>query len=221
MKILIVDDEEANVLLLKGILHRAGYTQLTAIRDSRKVVELYKTFQPDLMLIDFHMPHLDGFGVMEALREVVPESVYFPILMLTADVRAEVKQRALSSGAKDFLSKPLNAEEVRLRIRNLLETRRFYLQLQEQNASLEEKVQERTQQLEETQVEMLVRLAKAAEFRDDDSDEHVWRVSRTSWRLAQELGMRKTVPNCSCGLRGFTTWAKLASPTEFCSSRAS
>lgn len=189
MKILIVDDEEANIVLLKGILQRAGYTQLAAIYDSRQVTEAYESFEPDLLLLDFHMPYMNGFQVMEALKPLLPANSYFPILMLTADVRPEVKQKALASGAKDFLNKPLNAVEVRLRIRNLLETRYFYLQLQQQNEQLEQRVGERTHQLEETQIEMLVRLAKAAEYRDDESGEHVWRVSQTSMLIAREMGL--------------------------------
>ena len=189
MRLMIVDDEEANVVMLKSILHRAGYTQFTALRDPREVVKRFHACRPDLLLLDLHMPHLDGFAVMAALKPLIPEGEYFPILMLTADGRTETKQAALSSGARDFLSKPFEAEEVRLRIRNLLEARRFHLRLREQNEGLEARVQERTRQLEETHIEMLVRLAKAAEYRDDESGEHVWRVSRTSWLLALELGL--------------------------------
>ncbi|HEX7021995.1 MAG TPA: response regulator, partial [Trueperaceae bacterium] len=189
MKILVVDDEEANLVILEGVLQRAGYRQVRATDDPSAVLELYRSFQPDLMILDFHMPHMNGLEVMEALAPLVPEGSYFPILMLTADMRAELRQKALASGAKDFLNKPLNAAEVRLRIRNLLEARYFHLQLQEQNAQLEEKVRQRTQQLEEAQIEMLVRLAKAAEFRDDESGEHIWRVARCSALLAQQVNL--------------------------------
>ena len=189
MNLMIVDDEEANVVILKSILGRAGYTQLTVLRDPREAVKRFETCRPDLLLLDLHMPHLDGFGVMAALKPLLAEDEYFPILMLTADVRPETRQEALSSGARDFLNKPFEAEEVRLRIRNLLEARRFHLRLREQNEGLEARVQERTKQLEEAHIEMLVRLAKAAEYRDDETGEHVWRVSRTSWLLALELGL--------------------------------
>jgi putative two-component system response regulator len=109
--------------------------------------------------------------------------------MLTGDERAELKETALSSGAKDFLTKPINPVEVRLRIHNLLEARWFHQRLEHHNEGLEELVRERTQQLERTQVEMLIRLAKAAEYRDDDTGEHTWRVARTSALLAAELGL--------------------------------
>ena len=133
MKLMIVDDEEADVIILKSILHRAGYTQFAALRDPREVVKRFHACRPDLLLLDLHMPHMDGFEVMAALKELVPEDEYLPILVLTADARLETKRRALSSGARDFINKPFEAEEVRLRIRNLLEARRFHLELREQN----------------------------------------------------------------------------------------
>ncbi len=188
-KILIVDDEEAQLVILQGILQRADYSQITTTSDSRQAVGLFTELEPDLLLLDLHMPHIDGFGVMQALKPHIPENNYFPILFLTADLRPEVKKRALAGGAKDFLTKPLDALEVKLRIENLLEARFFYQQLQRQNEDLEQQVLKRTRQLENTQIEMLVRLARAAEYRDDESGEHVWRVSRTSALLAQELGL--------------------------------
>ncbi len=189
MKILIVDDEEANLVVLEGVLSRAGYQQVTAISDPRQTVQYVLDEQPDLLLLDYRMPHLDGMAVMAALAPHLDDEAYFPILMITADDRAELKEQALAGGARDFLTKPFNATEVQLRVRNLLEARRFHLQLRAQNVHLEAKVRERTAQLEHAQVEMLVRLAKASEYRDDETGEHVWRVSRTSALLAEELGL--------------------------------
>lgn len=189
MNILMVDDEDANLTLLTNILRRAGYTQITALEDARQVPEVFERVQPDLMLLDLHMPHCDGFEVMETLKNYLEPDSYFPILMLTADSRPDVKQQALASGAKDFLQKPFDASEVRLRIQNLLEARSFHLQLQRQNEQLEQRVRERTKQLEDAHIEMLVRLAKAAEYRDDESGEHIWRVARTASLLAFELGL--------------------------------
>lgn len=186
-RILIVEDEEANRVLLKSILHRAGFTQLSLLEDPRLLVERFASFQPDLIIIDQHMPPMTGLDAIGLLRPHLPE--YFPILMLTADVRPELRQKALESGAKDFLNKPVDRIEVELRIRNLLEARHFHQMLQEQNEQLEAMVSARTEQLELSQIEMLVRLAKAAEFRDDESGEHVWRVAHTSSLLARELGV--------------------------------
>ena len=187
LKILLVDDEETILVILKGILQRAGYTQVSTLDDPRRVLERFLEVRPDLLVLDHHMPHKDGLEVIEELRPYLPD--YYPILMLTGDERAELKETALSSGAKDFLIKPINPVEVRLRIRNLLEARYFHQQLQHNNERLEAMVRQRTRELEDAHVEMLIRLAKAAEYRDDDTGEHTWRVARTCALLGQELGL--------------------------------
>ncbi len=189
-RILIVDDQEVNIRLLEDILGRVGgYTTLKSTTDSRKVIPLYAEFRPDLILLDLRMPYLDGFGVMEELKPLISVGSYVPILVLTADVTPEVKQRALAGGAKDFLTKPFDPNEVLLRIKNLLETRSLHLELQNQNHILEEKVRERTRELEETHIEVLERLALAAEYRDDETGQHTRRVGQTSAILAQALGL--------------------------------
>lgn len=146
-KILIVDDMEANVHMLEGMLRRGGYLNFKSTTDSRQTINLFDEYQPDLILLDLLMPHLDGFEVMKKLKSLIPAETYLPILMLTADVTAEAKQKALSEGAKDFLTKPFSITEVLLRINNLLETRNLHLQIQNQNKILEEKVSKRTAQL--------------------------------------------------------------------------
>ena len=143
-RILIVDDEAENVDLLSSILRFQGYGNLRGTTDSREVLDLYRAFQPDLILLDLMMPHLDGFQVLEQLRPVMPADDYLPILVITADHVLETKLRALASGARDYLTKPFENPEVRLRIRNLLETRFLHLQLHERNQSLEDQVQQRT-----------------------------------------------------------------------------
>lgn len=188
-KILIVDDQEANVHLLQRFLAPAGYVNWKSVMDPRKVLDLYKEFQPDLILLDLHMPHLDGLAVMKLLEPHIPTDDYLPILVLTADILAETKQKALSSGAKDFLTKPFDRTEVLLRIHNLLETRFLYIELQHHNENLEIKVRERTRQIEEAQVEMLERLARASESRDDDTGKHTQRVGDLSAALARAAGL--------------------------------
>jgi|GEM_PF-1004259 len=141
-RILIVDDQEANVLLLSSILEDNGYYNLKTTVDPRQTVSLVKEFQPDLILLDLVMPSLDGYAVMDLLRPIIPPDAYLPILVLTADPTQQIKQRALGMGAKDFLAKPFDQVEVLLRIQNLLETRALYLLQQKQNQVLEEKVRE-------------------------------------------------------------------------------
>jgi putative two-component system response regulator len=188
-RILIVDDQTSNVLLLEGILQEEDYTAYRGITDSRQVLPMFLEYQPDLILLDLQMPYLDGFEVMNQLRARIPQGVYLPILVLTADITPEAKRQALAEGATDFLTKPFDQMEVVLRIRNLLRTRVLHLQLQDQNQLLEQKVRERTMELEETQIEILERLALAAEYRDDDTGEHTKRVGQMSAQIAQALGL--------------------------------
>ena len=136
-KILIVDDEQPNARLLERILLTASYTQVRSTTDSREALPLFNEFQPDIVLLDLHMPHLDGFAVLEALQLQIPKESYLPIVILTADTTREAKQRVLSGGAKDFLTKPLDRAEVLLRVQNLLETRFLHLALQNENRVLE------------------------------------------------------------------------------------
>jgi putative two-component system response regulator len=128
-RILVVDDERVNVVLLERILEQDGYRNVKSTTDATAAVALYEEFEPDLVLLDLHMPKLDGFGVMEQLAARLPGDAFLPILILTADIRPEVKRRALSAGAKDFVTKPFDRTEVLLRIQNLLETRFLHLRL--------------------------------------------------------------------------------------------
>ncbi|HEX9820918.1 MAG TPA: response regulator [Methylomirabilota bacterium] len=146
-RILIVDDEPANVLLMQRLLEDAGYRHLSTTTDPRRVLELYREVGPDLVLLDLMMPHLDGLAVLEQLRAEIPPDAYVPVLVLTADATPEAKRRALTAGARDFLTKPFEQVEVLLRIRNLLDTRRLHLALAEQNRALEETVRQRTERL--------------------------------------------------------------------------
>jgi len=150
-RILIADDEPANVHLLERLLNGAGYTHLTSTTDARQILPLFSESPPDLILLDLVMPQLDGFAVMQQLQPLVPEGTYLPVLVLTADVSPMTRRRALAAGAKDFLTKPFDRAEVLLRIHNLLETRFLNLALQAQNERLEEEVRERTQQLLQTE----------------------------------------------------------------------
>jgi putative two-component system response regulator len=188
-KILIVDDQPSNVLLLEGILQEEDYTDYESITDSRQVLPIFLKYRPDLILLDLQMPYLNGFDVMKQLRACLPPGDFLPILVLTADITAEAKRQALTEGATDFLTKPFDPTEVILRIRNLLQTRTLHLQLQVENQSLERKVRQRTLELEDTQIEILQRLALAAEYRDDDTGEHTKRVGEMSAQIAEALGL--------------------------------
>ena len=163
--ILIVDDQEPNIDVLEGLLDMQGYLNIKTTTDSREVLDLFKTFNPDLILLDLSMPYLTGFDVMEQLKPLVKKNTLLPILVLTADVTMSAKQRALSGGATDFITKPFDLIEVGLRIKNLLFTSFLQQQLQNQNQVLEEKVKERTLELENKNIDL-----KAAKEKAEASD---------------------------------------------------
>ncbi len=191
-RLLLVDDEEADIQLLRRMLEVGGYSEIRSTNDPAEVGDLLDEFDPDLVLLDLLMPGIDGYEVLEIIRARTPDQAYRPVLVLTADHSQDAKRRALSGGAKDFLTKPLSPWEVRLRARNLLEARFLHQELQEQNERLEERVEARTAELEEARLQMLMRLARAAEYRDDATGEHTRRVGSTSSQIARELGLDAT-----------------------------
>ena len=187
-RILIVDDEEANISVLVRILTKFGYGTIESTTSPRTVPALCASWGPDLILLDLQMPDLDGLGVLEQLRPLIPSDSYLPILILTGDHSPLAKRKALSSGATDFLTKPFDMTEVLLRIGNLLDARSLHLRLQNQNQLLESRVMERTAALEKAQQDILERLAGAGEFRDDETGQHTYRVGTMSADLAAAMG---------------------------------
>ena len=187
-RILIIDDEPGNVQVLRRVLEQAGFNKLDSTSDPREAAAIYVRSRPDLILLDLHMPYMDGLEVIDQLNQII-EASYLPIVMLTGDVTPEARREALLRGAKDFINKPFNPDEVLLRIRTLLETRFLYLHIQSQNQMLEAKVRDRTRELESAQIEIIERLAKAAEFRDDSTGQHTERVGEMAALLARELGL--------------------------------
>ncbi len=160
-RILIVDDTAANVEVLESLLQMEGYENVVTTTDSREVLELYLKFEPDLILLDLMMPYMSGFEVMEQISRLLNEQIYLPILVLTADASDTIKKKALSAGASDFLSKPFDLVEVSLRIKNLLYTNYLYSQVRNQNIVLEDKVKERTQELESKNEQLKIAWEKA------------------------------------------------------------
>lgn len=153
-RILIVDDEVANVCLLQSLLNRIGFTNHSIVTDSRQAYARIEQFQPDLILLDLNMPQVSGLDILQQLRLNNPADSYLPVLVLTADINPKTKQRALAAGATDFLPKPFDVSEVLMRIRNLLKTRLLHLDLQNHNALLETKVSERTAELSRALAEL-------------------------------------------------------------------
>lgn len=147
MKILVVDDEPANVALLEELLLEGGFAQVELVTDSKAVLAACKKFEPDLVLLDLMMPPPDGFTILETLRAET-ENGFLPIIILTADANEQTKIRALRKGATDFLLKPFDHSEVLLRIANALETRRLHLQLELKCAAMADALYARTAELQ-------------------------------------------------------------------------
>lgn len=147
-RILIVDDTLANIEVLENLLLMKGYTNVLSVTDSTKAIETIKKFQPELILLDLMMPEVSGFDILDQLNKEPHALKLMRILVLTADITPESKKKALSGGASDFLTKPFDLTEVDLRIKNLLYTVYLLSQLTNQNAILEERVAERTSELE-------------------------------------------------------------------------
>jgi putative two-component system response regulator len=186
--ILVVDDNEANVILLTKVLKSAGYEKITGMTDSRLVRDAYEADRHDIILLDIRMPYLDGFEVMAQLQSLAVDD-YLPVLVLTAQIDDETKTRALQEGAKDFLHKPFERIEVLNRIRNMLEVRLLHKQVRDHNAVLEQRVIERTAELASTRLDVIQRLGRAAEYRDNETGLHVIRMSRYCEELALAIGM--------------------------------
>ncbi len=146
--ILIVDDQEANVRLLEEMLRDDGYTCISSTRDPYEVCELYRENRYDLILLDFQMPGMNGLQVLEGLQKVERDD-YLPVLVITA--QPEHKLVALKAGAKDFISKPFDFTEIKIRIHNMLEVRLLYKKIADQNKTLEQTVKERTAELRESE----------------------------------------------------------------------
>lgn len=186
-RILVVDDEPANLKLLDKMLAGQGYSERVLIQDSRQVLAAYKDARPDLILLDINMPYLDGYQVLEQLNGL-RDPLLPPIVVLTAQYGRDTLIKALAAGARDFIGKPFDRAELLMRVRNLLEAHLGHRLLYEQKDVLEELVRRRTEDLQRTQLEVVQRLGKAAEYRDEETGNHILRMSYSSEIIARSLG---------------------------------
>lgn len=187
-KILIIDDELGNVQIFERVLRGAGFNNITSITNSLQAVATYEKFRPDLILLDLKMPNLDGFEVMASLKKVESET-YLPILVLTAQRDQATRLRALKSGAKDFISKPFEMTEALTRVRNMLEVSLLHKEVIEINHDLEYRVRKRTRELEESRLDIIHRLARAAGYRNNSITPNIARFGHYCALLAEEMGM--------------------------------
>ncbi|MFH0934087.1 MAG: HD domain-containing phosphohydrolase [Pseudomonadota bacterium] len=193
--ILIVDDEPANLKLLDRMLHGQGYPNLVLVEDPRQVLDRYRETRPALILLDINMPHLDGYQVMEQLK-ALNDPLLPPIVILTAQHGKGYLLRALAAGARDFISKPFDLNELLMRVRNLLDAHLALRLVHNQKTVLEDMVRARTDELHRTRLQVVQRLGMAAEYRDEETGNHILRMSHMCALLARAIGW----PEADCDL---------------------
>jgi len=186
--ILVIDDISSNVEMVTGLLNLGGFTEVSGTTDPKEGLRLAESGDYDLLLLDMRMPELDGLEFMKRLR--ARDRVDQPaVIVLTAQTDEDTRRAALSAGARDFLNKPFKLWELSQRVRNTLEIQILYRRSREFNAVLEAKVAERTRELKETQLDVVRRLATAAEFRDNETGQHIIRMSVIAHQIALSYGL--------------------------------
>ncbi len=190
-KIMIVDDEPLNIKVVRKYLQIAGYENFVTTSDAAAALEMIRSECPDLILLDIMMPKVSGLQILEAVRDDA-SLTHLPVLILTASTDAKTKSTALELGATDFLAKPIDASDLVPRVRNALVVKAHHDHLARYSEHLEHEVQLRTCELEASRLRVVHCLARAAEFRDDDTGRHVIRVGRYTGILARELGFAES-----------------------------
>lgn len=186
-RILVVDDEERNRRLLVAMLEADGYTA-TEAADGAQALDLARQSPPDIVLLDIMMPGTDGYEVARALKlDAATKAI--PVVMVTALDDHDSRLRGLEAGAEEFVTKPVNRNELRIRVRNLLRLKEFSDFLADHNRILEAQVQERTRQLSSSYRETIVTMTRAASYKDEETGAHVARISFYTVELAQALGL--------------------------------
>ncbi len=189
-RILIIDRNQADTRTLQAILQQAGYTSvLTAPNLELPLLAVQNRFYPDLIILDLETLHAEGAHLLRRLQGAIPQNEYVPVLAVVPGADLGIWERTLLLLAKDYVIKPFDRTEILFRVKNLLETRLLCLQVQHHNQVLEERVRQRTRDLEAARLEILERLALAAEYRDDATGRHTRRVGRISALIARELGL--------------------------------
>ncbi len=186
-KILIADDEPQNRMLLRLFCEKWNYEVIEA-ENGKEAIEKAKEENPDVILMDIMMPIMDGFSSTKVLKSD-PETEFIPVIMVTALDAREDRLKGIEAGADDFLTKPIDMEELKLRLRNTLKIKAYSDLLKGYNKQLEEEVAKRTEELRQSYIDTLYRLAKTAEYKDPETGNHIKRISHYSKELAQALGM--------------------------------
>ncbi|MCZ8293342.1 MAG: response regulator [Hylemonella sp.] len=189
MQIVIVDDVEANLLLLKHFIGQLSESHaVEAFTDPLQALAHCQVAVPDLVIVDYMMPELNGIDFIQRFR-AVPGRADIPVLMVTANDELTVRYSALEAGANDFLTKPLDKIEFRARMRNMLALRASQKRLEDRASWLAEEVLKATDEIVRRERETILRLSRAAEFRDPETGDHIQRMAHYSWMIAVRLGL--------------------------------
>jgi len=186
-KIMIIDDEQLVIKVVKRYLSAEGYVNFVAVNDSRQAIDRIWEERPDVVLSDINMPHVSGLDILRA-RQKIAEMNSIPVLILSASSDQDVMREALELGATDFLSKPVDPCALSLRVQNALIVKSHHDHLASYAKELENQVRERVKQLEESREQIVHCLARAAEYRDNETGEHIIRVGKYCRVIAEELG---------------------------------
>lgn len=190
-RILIVDDEELNVKVVRKYLAEAGYANFVTTSDPTDALELMRRKKPDIVLLDVMMPSVSGIDILHVMN-LDEQLQHIPVVILTASTELEVKQVCLELGVADFLAKPVDPMELLPRVRNTLLNKHFQDQLSNHAEKMEQEVHKRTAELARSREEVVHCLARAGEFRDDDTGHHVCRVGKYVGIIADELGFNQS-----------------------------
>ena len=185
--IMIVDDEPTNIKVVRRLLEIEGYSNFLSTTESPRAVEMIRDRRPDLLLLDLMMPVVSGMEILTEVRRL-SDVAYLPILILTSATDRETRLQAWEQGATDFLTKPVDPSELTPRVRNVLTVQQYHNHLKNYAADLETAVKRRTAELEASREDALHCLARAAEYRDDDTGQHVLRVGRYARIISEALG---------------------------------
>ncbi|MFP6765034.1 MAG: HD domain-containing phosphohydrolase [Planctomycetaceae bacterium] len=186
-KVMIVDDEAYNILVVRKFLQHIGYQNFITTTQATEALELLTRELPDVVLLDVSMPDINGLQILQEMK-ADPVLSTIPVVILTATLEADVKTDALKLGATDFLSKPVEPTELVLRVRNVLAAKAHFDQLANYSVQLEHEVQVRTRELVQSRQEVIYSLARASEFRDNETGNHVVRVGRFAGLIARQFG---------------------------------
>lgn len=187
--ILVVDDQEVNLELIRDVFEQEDYQHVETCSNSLEVAGKLTELSPDLILLDINMPILDGFGVLSVIGRHYGQESKPPVIMLTAQNDQQNRNKALNSGANDYVTKPFDQQELLRRVELQLENWFLRKALQQQNEVLDQKVRERTAELNKANIEIVERLGRAGEYRDNETGNHVKRVSLFSYLIAKRAGL--------------------------------